>query len=413
MLRNNPEVVKNSLKQRRDSEGVKWIDEILKLDKDSIKLKKSIEELRHQKNIISDKINELLKQKKKPTDEINAARELPKKIEGMEKKQAKIREKMRYYLMRIPNVLHDSVPYGKDDSQNVEVKRWGKIKDSQNLETHSNIIEKLCPKSFTKAAEVSGKGFYYLFDKVAELERALINYSIDFMKEKGFKLCLPPHMLRKKSYEGVTDLSEFDHTLYKIDKEDLYLVATSEHPIVAFYSNEIINKKDLPIKIVGFSTCFRREIGSHGVDERGLFRVHQFNKVEQFIFCEEKDSWKHHEELLKNSEEIVKSLEIPYRIVNICTGDIGIVAAKKYDIEAYMPREGKYKEIISCSNCTSYQAVRLNIKSDDKKYVHTLNSTALATSRMLRAILENYQQKDGSILIPKVLQEYTKFKKIE
>jgi len=413
LLRNNPEVVKNSLKQRRDSEGVKWIDEILKLDKDSIKLKKSIEELRHQKNIISDKINELLKQKKKPTDEINAARELPKKIEGMEKKQAKIREKMRYYLMRIPNVLHDSVPYGKDESQNVEVKRWGKIKDSQNLETHSNIIEKLYPKSFAKAAEVSGKGFYYLFDKVAELERALVNYSIDFMKEKGFKLCLPPHMLRKKSYEGVTDLSEFDHTLYKIDKEDLYLVATSEHPIVAFYSNEIINKKDLPIKIVGFSTCFRREIGSHGVDERGLFRVHQFNKVEQFIFCEEKDSWKHHEELLKNSEEIVKSLEIPYRIVNICTGDIGIVAAKKYDIEAYMPREGKYKEIISCSNCTSYQAVRLNIKSDDKKYVHTLNSTALATSRMLRAILENYQQKDGSILIPKVLQEYTKFKKIE
>jgi len=413
LIRNNPEIVEDSLKKRKDLDKIKWLYETIKLDQDHLKLKKQIEDLRHEKNIISQKINELIKQKKKPTKEIKKAKEFPKKIETLEKKQSKIKEKVNHHLMRIPNILHESVPFGKDDSENVEIKKWGKIKDFPELETHANIVEKFYPKSFTKAAKISGKGFYYLFDKLAELERALINYSIDFMREKDFKLCLPPQMLRKNAYEGVTDLEDFETMLYKIQDEDLYLIATSEHPIAAFYQNEILNKKHLPIKLVGFSTCFRKEIGSHGVDERGLFRVHQFNKVEQFIFCEPKDSWKYHEELLKNSEEIVKSLKIPYRVVNICTGDIGIVAAKKYDIEAYMPREKTYKEIVSCSNCTEYQAVRLNIKTQDKKHIHTLNSTALATSRMLRAILENYQQKDGSIKVPKVLQKYTGFKKIE
>ena len=417
LMRKNPEAIKESLKKRQDNEKLKWLDEILKLDKDYLNSKKQIDELRHQRNLISEKINELKKQKKTTNKELKIAKDLPVKIQQTELKQEKIKEKINSYLMRLPNVLHESVPYGKDENDNKEIKKWGKIKEVNNSDSHGDIIEKIYPKSFSKAAQLSGKGFYYLFDKIALLERALINYSIDFLVKKGYKLCLPPYMLRKKPYEGVTDLSEFETTLYKIQDEDLYLIATSEHPIAAFYQNEILNKKDMPVKIVGFSTCFRKEIGSHGLDERGLFRVHQFNKVEQFIFCEPKDSWKYHEELLKNSEEIVQSLEIPYHVVNICTGDIGIVAAKKYDIEAYMPREKKYKEITSCSNCTSYQAVRLNIKylneQNEKEYIHTLNSTAIATSRMLRAIIENYQQKDGSILVPKVLQKYTGFDKIE
>ena len=415
-IRKNFEVVKDNLKRRRDNEKLGWLDDLLKKDKELITLKKKVETLRHQRNIISKKINELKKAKKSSTKEIKQAKELPKKIETLEKKQAKLNEKVKGYLMRLPNILHESVPYGKNDEDNKQIKKWGRIKKFNKLKSHANIVEQFYPKSFTKASKVAGKGFYYLFDKIAQLERALINYSIDNLTKKDYVLCNPPFMLRRESYEGVTDLSEFDHTLYKIQDEDLYLIATSEHPIAAFYQNELLTKKELPIKIVGYSACFRKEIGSHGVDERGLFRVHQFNKIEQFIFCEPKDSWKYHEELLKNTEEMIKALEIPYRVVNICTGDIGIVAAKKYDIEAYMPREKKYKEIVSCSNCTGYQAVRLNIKyldDNEKKHIHTLNSTAIATARMLRAILENYQQKDGSIKVPKVLQKYTGFKEIK
>jgi seryl-tRNA synthetase len=219
-------------------------------------------------------------------------------------------------------------------------------------------------------------------------------------------------MINRSSYEGVTDLSDFEKVMYKIDGDDAYLIATSEHPIGAMYRDEIFETKDLPLRLVGLSPCFRREIGAHGLDTKGLFRVHQFTKVEQFVFCRPEDSWQIHEELLANAEEIFKKLEIPYRVVNICTGDIGTVAAKKYDIEAWMPRENSYKEVVSCSNCTSYQAVRLNIRVRDKhdfeskQHLHTLNSTAIATSRVMRAVLENFQESDGRVGIPKILRPY-------
>jgi seryl-tRNA synthetase len=219
-------------------------------------------------------------------------------------------------------------------------------------------------------------------------------------------------MINRTSYEGVTDLDDFEKVMYKIDGDDAYLIATSEHPIAAMFQDEIFEEKDLPIRLAGISPCFRREIGAHGLDTKGLFRVHQFTKVEQFVYCKPEDSWRIHEELLLNAEEIFQDLGLPYRIVNICTGDIGTVAAKKYDIEAWMPREGVYKEVVSCSNCTAYQAVRLNIKVRDKsdfeskQHVHTLNSTAIATSRVLRAILENYQQEDGSVIVPDVIRPY-------
>jgi seryl-tRNA synthetase len=219
-------------------------------------------------------------------------------------------------------------------------------------------------------------------------------------------------MINRKSYEEVTDLNDFENVMYKIDGDDAYLIATSEHPIAAMFQDEIFEEKDLPIRLAGLSPCFRREIGSHGLDTKGLFRVHQFFKVEQFVYCKPEQSWEIHEELRENAEDVFKQLKLPYRVVNICTGDIGTVAAKKYDIEAWMPRENAYREVVSCSNCTAYQATRLNIKVRDskdfesKQYVHTLNSTAIATSRAMRAILENYQQKDGSVEIPEVLRPY-------
>jgi seryl-tRNA synthetase len=216
-------------------------------------------------------------------------------------------------------------------------------------------------------------------------------------------------MIKREPYEGVTDLADFEKVMYKIDNDDLYLIATSEHAIGAMHMDETFENNELPLKYAGISACFRREIGSHGLDTRGLFRVHQFNKIEQFIFCKPEESWKMHEELLANAEDIWKQLELPYRVVNICTGDMGTVAAKKYDIEVWMPRENKYREVVSCSNCTAYQAVRLNLKykkGEEKEFMHTLNSTAIATSRALRAIIENYQEKDGSVTVPKVLRPY-------
>jgi len=270
-------------------------------------------------------------------------------------------------------------------------------------------LQELGLADFEKAAEVSGHGFYYLLGDIARLEMALVNFAVDSLTKKGYTLVEPPLMLRRKPYEGVTDLKDFETMMYKIDGEDLLLIATSEHPIAAMLMNETLDEKKLPIKFAGYSPCFRKELGSHSIDTKGLFRVHHFNKVEQFIFCKPEDSWKLHEELLNNGEELFQKLKIPYRVVNICTGDIGIVAAKKYDIEAWFPRENLYREVISCSNCTSYQATRLNIKyrkGEEKEFVHTLNSTAIATGRAIRAIVENYQQKDGTIKVPQVLQKY-------
>jgi seryl-tRNA synthetase len=241
---------------------------------------------------------------------------------------------------------------------------------------------------------------------------ALINFALEELKNKGYVLVEPPFMMRKKPYEGVTDLADFEEMLYKIEEEDLYLIATSEHAIAAMHMNEVLDEKDLPLRYAGISACFRKEAGSHGRDTRGIFRTHQFNKVEQFIFCKPEDSWKMHEELRENAEYLAQKLELPYRLVSVCTGDIGTVAAKKYDLEVWMPAQNSYREIVSCSNCTDYQARRLNIKYREikgkppKDFVHTLNSTAIATGRTIVAILENYQQKDGSIIIPTVLRKY-------
>ena len=409
-IRENPDIVKKDLKKRNDQEKLKWIDNLVKKDEQYRALLQKEQELRHKRNLITEEINELNKQGKDIKAKVMEAKELPDKVKEITSKVDELRKEINDYLMRIPNILHESVPIGKDEKDNKTIRKWGEIKKFNfELKSHVEVIEKLNLGDFENAAKVSGRGFYYLFNELALMELALQRFAVDFLMKKGFVLAQVPLMLRKKPYEGVTDLKDFETMMYKIENEDLYLIATSEHAIAALYSNHIFNEEDLPKKYVGVSPCFRKEIGSHGVDEKGLFRVHQFNKVEQFVFCRPEDSWKIFEELIGYAESIFKKLKLPYRIVSVCTGDIGIVAAKKYDLEAYMPREKEYKEAVSCSNCTAFQSTRLNIKfqkNDGKEYVHTLNSTAIATSRALRAILENYQQKDGTIKVPDVLVPY-------
>ncbi|MEK6853985.1 MAG: serine--tRNA ligase, partial [Nanoarchaeota archaeon] len=282
--------------------------------------------------------------------------------------------------------------------------------------SHGELLEQHGLADFERATKISGAGFHFLKGDLVRLELALINFAAAAMEKKGFTLIEPPLMMLRKPYEGVTDLQAFENVMYKIDEgkkdeESSYVIATSEHPIAAMLMNETLNESQLPLKFCGISNCFRREIGSHGIDTRGLFRVHQFSKVEMFAFCKPEQSWQLHEELLKNAEDLLQQLKIPYRVVNVCTGDIGSVAAKKYDIEAWSPRQNNFREVVSCSNCTSYQAAALNIRyhngsSGEKEYVHTLNATAIATGRTIVAIVENCQNKDGTITVPDVLLPY-------
>lgn len=409
IIRDNPDSVKKDLEKRQDKEKQAWLKDLLELDKKYRKQLQEAELFRKKRNEITHEVKKLLAEKKDAKKKIREAKDLPNKIKEIEKKTALMKEKIDYYLMRLPNILHESVPYGKDDTENQVIREVGKKISRKDLPPHGELLEKHGWADFERGAKISGTGFYFLKGQFALLDQALLRFAIDKLLKKGYTLIEPPVLMTKDSYEGVTDLADFENVMYKIDGEDLYLIATSEHPMAAMYKDEILSEKQLPIKFVGISPCFRKEIGKHGIDTRGLFRVHQFNKIEQFIFSRPEDSWKFHEELLKNAEELFKELGLAYRVVNLCTGDIGIVSAKKYDLDAWMPREGKYREVVSNSNCTSYQAVRSNIKfrkkDGSKEYVHTLNSTAIATSRALRALLETYYD-NGVIKIPKSLQPY-------
>ncbi|MBI2133994.1 serine--tRNA ligase, partial [Candidatus Woesearchaeota archaeon] len=342
---------------------------------------------------------------------VREAQDLPDLIRAADARLDELKERIDYILMRLPNVLHDSVPAGKDETGNEEVRKWGvPRKFDFDLKVHGELLEERGLADFRRAAKISGSGFVFIKGDLVRLEMALINFAIDLLVRKGYTPISPPLMMGRKAYEGVTAIQDFESVMYKVEGEESYLIATSEHPMAAMYADEVVAENDLPIRLCGISSCFRREIGSHGVDSRGLFRMHQFNKVEQFVFCRPDESWRFFDEILGNAEEIFQKLNIPYRIISICTGDIGVVAAKKYDIEAWFPREEAYKEVVSCSNCTAYQAVGLNVKfkskDGERDFVHTLNSTAVATSRALRAIIENYQNADGSITIPSALVPY-------
>lgn len=415
-IREHSNIVKENIARRQEPEKAKMIDELRSIDAEWRSLKGRIDEMRRKRNTISQEINEAKKQGKDAKKIIEEASQLPKKISEAETKQNQLQTHMRLLLLKIPNILHETVPFGKTDADNVTIKKFGKMpKHSFELRGHEELMRKWDLVELERAAKIAGARQYFLKNEAAILEMSLMRYAVDFMRKKGYTLFAPPFMMNRKAYEGVTSLGDFEEMLYKIEGEDLYMIATSEHPGTAQFMDEVLPTEKLPIKLTGISYCFRKEAGAHGKDTKGIFRVHQFEKVEQLIFCKPEDSWHFHEELLKNSVEFFESLGLHGRVVNICTGDIGIVAAKKYDVEVWMPVQNTFREVVSCSNCTSYQAVRLNIKYQDgieRKYVHTLNSTCATSTRPLVAIFENFQQKDGTILIPKVLHKYCGFKVI-
>lgn len=420
LIREDPESVRKDLERRQDPEATALLDKIIIEDKKYRELLQQTQNLKQKRNVVSKEIAEMKKNGKDASLKMKQAQDMPEEIKKMEEQMLNVKEKLDLSLMSLPNLLHESVPYGKDDTENVETKRSGKEpKFDFEPKSHAEILTDMGLLDEERAGKVAGSGFYYLKGSLALMENAIIKYAIDFLTKKGYVLVIPPSMLRRKAYEGVVDLSDFESVMYKIEGEDLYLIATSEHPIGAMYQNETINKKHLPLKFVGLSTNFRKEVGSHGKYTKGTFRVHQFNKVEQFVFSLPEQSWKLHEELQKNSELLYEGLGLHYRVVNVCTGDIGSIAAKKYDIEIWMA-DGEFREVGSNSNCTDYQARRLNVKFREKEgapsigFVHTLNNTALATSRTLIGIVEQYQQKDGSVLIPEALQPYMNgMKKLE
>ena len=412
LIRNNPELVRENLKRRNDPESLALLDEFIETDKMWRALQTEANEYRRKRNQLGSEIAMRKKQGLDVSDLLREADEIQKQVHQLSAKAEEYRQRSMKILMRIPNLLHESVPPGRDENDNVEIRRWGAPpRFDFKPKNHLEIALDLGLVDEERANKVAGTGFYYLKDELVLLDLAIQRFAIDFLMKKGYTLIEPPYMMRRKPYEGVTDLSDFETVLYKIENEDRYLIATSEHPIAAMFMNETLLKDDLPMKFVGVSTNFRKEIGTHGKYTKGFFRMHQFNKVEQFIFCLPEQSWELHEELQRNCEELYQKLGLHYRVVNVCTGDIGTVAAKKYDTEVWKA-DGRFREIGSNSNCTDYQARRLRIKYREgvgkppKGYVHTLNSTALATSRTMIAILEQYQQKDGSVIIPEALRPY-------
>ena len=411
LIRESPDVIRRDLAKRNAPEKAKLLDDVIRWDKKWREALANADALKRRRNEITRQVAEA-KKAGKATDKLRKeAADLPKRIDALDTKIDALAANIRDGLLRLPNLLHESVPVGKDDTENVEIAKWGTPRKFDfELKPHGELLEALGGADFERARKIAGAGFLYLLGDLVRLDQALLQFALDYMIRQGFTAVFPPFMMRRAAYEGVVDLADFENVMYKIEGEDLYLIATSEHPMGAMFMDEVIDDARLPIRLTGIATQFRREIGGHGVDTKGLFRMHQFNKIEQFVFCRPEDSWTWHEKLRANGEAIYRALEIPYRVVNVCTGDIGTVAAKKYDIEAWFPRQKKYGEVISCSNCTDYQARRLNIRAGkvggDKFIPHTLNSSAIATSRGIVAVLENYQQADGSVVVPKVLRPF-------
>ncbi|MEM1599614.1 MAG: serine--tRNA ligase, partial [Sulfolobaceae archaeon] len=399
LLRKNPEELKNNLKKRFIDTNI--VDKAVELDKKWRQILQETEKLRHQHNVLSSQISKLSGEDRKK--KIEESKKLLEILEEKEKELERIEKERDAILASLPNLVDDNVPIGPDENYNVPIKFWGKFKvyekdvDSFLSQTkgakvdyeiikwkprgHAEMLEDVLHLGNTlKASEVAGSRFYYLFDDLVWLDLALLSLAIDIMTQQGYTLVLPPYMLRGEVIQSVIDLDTFKDAIYKIEGEDLYLIATAEHPIAALFFKEEIEKEKLPLKLVGISPAFRKEAGAANKDLKGIFRVHQFHKVEQFIFSMPEDSWKYHAELISNAETIFQQLELPYRIVNIASGDLGACAAKKFDLEVWMPAQAKFREMVSCSNCTDWQAFRMKIRFVDRKnnrkgYVHTLNST--------------------------------------
>jgi seryl-tRNA synthetase len=417
LIRENPEIVRENIKKKFQNEKLALVDEVIKLDSEWRKLKYREDSLRSDRNKISELINLAKKNKneKSANELIKQAKSIPGEIAKVGENRKVLEEKIHKLMYSIPNIIHKSVPIGKDGSDNVVRKIIGKPKKLRfDAKGHVELGEKLGVLDFDTSAEVSGNGFYYLKGDLALLNMALINFARDSMVKQGFEYVEPPLMIKKEILDGVYSHEEINAMSYKIEGEDLYMIATSEHPLIGQFINKTLPKAMLPIKQTSYSMCFRKEIGSHGIDERGIFRTHQFNKQEMIVICEPSESYKWYDKMLKCSIDIFKVLQIPIRILESCSGDLANLKAKGCDLEAWSPRQKKYFEVTSLTNMEEAQARRLNIRIDDGKnkyFAHTLNNTAIATSRALVAIMENNQQKDGSILIPKALRGYMYGKK--
>ena len=419
LIRESPDLVKENIKKKFQNEKLPLVDKVTGLDSKWRNIKKQADDLRSERNKISEEINQAIKnkEKKKAEDLIKKAKEIPGRIAELEGQGKKLSEEIKEIMYKIPNIIHKSVPIGKDSSENVEIKKIGKpVVPKFEIFNHAELAEKINGVDFDSARDISGNGFYFLRGKIAILHSAMLAFARDYMIKQGFEYIIPPFMIRKKVVEGVMSFAEMDNMMYKIEGEDLYLIGTSEHSMIGRFIDKVLQKKQLPLILTSFSPCFRKEIGSHGLDEKGFFRVHQFEKQEMIVVCEPEDSYKWYDKMQKFTIDVFKALDIPIRVLECCSGDLADLKAKSCDIEAWSPKQKKYWEAGSLTNMEEAQARRLNIKissGNGNYFAHTLNNTVLASPRALIALMENNQQKDGSIKIPKALWKYTGFKVIE
>ncbi|CAI8180295.1 MAG: Serine--tRNA ligase [Candidatus Nitrosopelagicus brevis] len=409
IIRDKPELIKQMLKDR----AVEFdFEKMLELNKTRKEMMMQSDELKQKRNQMSVKIGSEKKAGNDASELLREMGEISKKLDDLESLRKTVDENYHNLSFSIPNLVHDSVPKGADESFNKQVRTWGEIpKFDFEVKDHIDLGLELDIVDIERASKTAGARFYYLKDGLVKLGQALTAFALDFVSNKNYNLIQPPYMINRQSMEGAVIADDFEDVIYKVQDEDLFLIGTSEHAIASMYYDEILEGSKIPLRYASISPCFRREAGAHGKDQKGIFRVHQFEKIEQFIFCRPEESWEEHEKMIKNTEEFYQQLEIPYRLMLLSSGDMGKVSAKTYDIEAWMAGQNAYREIVSCSNCIDYQSRRLKIRfreksNEDTKYIHTLNSTLVAIERTMVAILENNQTKDGHVEIPKVLQKY-------
>jgi len=410
LLKENPQVIKEMLKHRNLDFP---IDELINLDKKRRELIVQTQEIKHKKNNLANSIAIKKKNKHDPKAELEEMRVVGRKIVSLDKEKATIELKFRRLIMILPNIIDKSVPVGNNENDNLVIKREedGKKRFGFKPKDHIDIATNLDLIDLERASKISGARFYFLKNELVMMNQALIHFALDFLSEKGYILAQPPYMIKKNAMEGAVILGDFEDVIYKVEGEDLYMIGTSEHAMASMHMDEILEGKKLPIRYAGISPCFRKEAGAHGKDMKGIFRVHQFEKVEQFVYSRPEYSYKEHDTMLTITEKFYELLGIPYRIVLLCSAELGKVSAKTYDIEAWMPGQNAHREIGSCSNCTDYQSRRLSIRFRDKtneetRLVHTLNSTLVATERTLVTIMENNQTSKGTVEVPDVLQKY-------
>jgi seryl-tRNA synthetase len=409
LIKEKPQLIRDMLKSRSVDFD---LDSLVEADQKRREFILKTDELRKKKNQVGLEISQKKKAGEDTSPVLSEMKNISADLAKFELEQESIENKYSKLAMTIPNLVHESVPVGVDESANKEIRKWGKIPEFDfKVKDHIEISENLDLVDLERAAKVAGARFYYLKNDLVRLNQSLIHFGLDFLAKKEYSLVQPPYMINRKSMEGAVIADDFEEVIYKVEDEDLFMIGTSEHAMAAMHSKEIIEGKDLPLRYAGVSPCFRKEAGAHGRDQKGIFRVHQFDKIEQFVFSRPEDSWKEHEKMLEVVEEFYQELEIPHKVMLLSTGDMGKISAKTYDVEGWMAGQNAYREIVSCSNCLDYQARRLKIRfrdktNEDTQYLHTLNSTLIATTRVMVSIMENFQTKDGHIRIPTVLQSY-------